>query len=773
MFDDLYPEARKAAFQARVLRGPEPEPAPGVWTGVAKGAGMGAMKGFAEVARNAAIISQAPTIMVEKALGAEGVLSDSAFKFIDEHLDSAVKWWEPQPDEVGVAGQVLGAVANFGAKATAGGAPSLVANEQVSLNLELLEKGASPEAAFMGGVSRGMTTAVGLRLPPALGTGRVSSAAIGAAVNPAIGIYDRLIIANLLKEDGLHKVAEQYKPLDPLQLGIDAAFGAVFGAALGKPGAPRVPNVAVREAAQTAHAHLELQRSKMLPADAFEAERALQLNAEADARALAGEKLVVHPDTPLAPALVEEAGRRVALGSMPRAAVLDDAGRNVESALAERVALDFPGARQAYEMLDDPLAGSSADGRILNTDLARELSPEYRADRTLSAAVHEPASWFIKQLYAQKLAEAPEGSAVTFTAGGTGAGKSTAIDTIAEVREIVRRSAIVYDTNMNKLASSVEKIEAALAAGKRVNLIYVHRNPVEALVQGALPRAMRMGRTVPLAEHLRTHVGAAEVIGQLADRYKGHPRVVVSVIDNTRGKNKAALSDLSLPAREDYNGLREQLQSALETERAAGRISEAVYRGTAGVQNGRGVPGLGQEGGAGRGGQPEPQRQRHEPPAVAQARQAFDALRASGGDTRQFLEAAKLPPEVSNLVVGLSEAGSDAARAQRMLDDFGRAIDTAPARSPVDVAADAVEASRSGRTITPEPNAQQVPPEIAAARQALAELPDAEIPVGMDETGAVIKQRAADAINDAEATLRQAQNDVKAFDAAVSCFLRG
>ena len=72
--------------------------------------------------------------------------------------------------------------------------------------------------------------------------------------------------------------------------------------------------------------------------------------------------------------------------------------------------------------------GQQTDGgRILNTDLARELSPAYRADRTRSGDVHQAASDFIYKTYHAKLAEkTPDGlePVVLFTAGGAGAGKS-------------------------------------------------------------------------------------------------------------------------------------------------------------------------------------------------------------------------------------------------------------------------------------------------------------------------------------------------------------
>lgn len=262
---------------------------------------------------------------------------------------------------------------------------------------------------------------------------------------------------------------------------------------------------------------------------------------------------------------------------IPRATDLAQADRILEQRLATRVARDVEGSIAEYAALD-----GADGGRILNTDLARELSPEYRLDRTRSAAVHEPASWLVKRMYERKLQEAPgagQDDLVVFSAGGTGAGKSTGL----QLDPSAARAQIIYDTNMNSLEGSITKIEQALAAGKLVNLTYTWRDPVDALVNGALPRAKRMGRTVPIHEHAKTHVGAAKVVKELAVRYANDPRVTMNIIDNSHGKGGARLGSVADVRDLDYNSVRENLISALEAERAAGRISEAVYRGTIGT----------------------------------------------------------------------------------------------------------------------------------------------------------------------------------------------
>ncbi len=275
-----------------------------------------------------------------------------------------------------------------------------------------------------------------------------------------------------------------------------------------------------------------------------------------------------------------------------RAGVLPDGGLvdtdPAGQALRERLVTDPDKLLRDYAALED-----SDGGRVLNTDTARELSPEYLADRTRSADVHEAASDTIKLLYEQKLAQpTPEGfdSTVLFTAGGTGAGKTSALKARGEVGG---RPEIIYDTNMNTLSSAVDKIEQALAAGRDVDIVYVYRDPVDALTNGAIPRAQRQverfgtGRTVPLREHARTHAGVRPTIEALAVRYADDPRVNIDVIDNSGGKGQQKMTDLASLPRVEEDSLHGSLQDALDQARAGG-LAEDLYRGFGGP--GRGAP---------------------------------------------------------------------------------------------------------------------------------------------------------------------------------------
>ena len=172
-----------------------------------------------------------------------------------------------------------------------------------------------------------------------------------------------------------------------------------------------------------------------------------------------------------------------------------------------------------------------------------------------------------------------------FTAGGTGAGKSTAIKNIEGVQSLASAAHIVYDTNMNTFSSADKKIQQALDANHEVHIALVQRDPTDALVNGALPRAMKQeakfgsGRTVPLDEHLKTHIGAPVVVKRLAEKYKNDPRVQFTAIDNSHGLGNAKVIPLDKVSIPDHNSTEKALSVALEKEYGEGRLSKAVYNG--------------------------------------------------------------------------------------------------------------------------------------------------------------------------------------------------
>lgn len=243
-------------------------------------------------------------------------------------------------------------------------------------------------------------------------------------------------------------------------------------------------------------------------------------------------------------------------------------------------------------------------GNEINSDDVRELSSDYAPGginagdpATIAArtrwgeSVHEPASALAREIYRRALRKdtaADRRKQVVFTAGGAGAGKTTSIRKLADLWNTVDSAEIVYDTTLSSFRSAVERITLALDGGRMVSIVYVYRDPIDSLVEGVLPRAQSMGRTLPLEVLLNTHMGALETILKIADAYKNDRRVAIAIIDNRDGTGSATEADLGFVKRMARKYSRESLKAALlpaledayEKGKRGDRkgISEAIYR---------------------------------------------------------------------------------------------------------------------------------------------------------------------------------------------------
>lgn len=159
--------------------------------------------------------------------------------------------------------------------------------------------------------------------------------------------------------------------------------------------------------------------------------------------------------------------------------------------------------------------------------------------------------------------EDPEVQKIAFTAGGNGAGKTSAGLT----------GDVVMDTTLSNPLHSSTLIQQALAAGKRVLIAYTYR-PIREALEGLLERARSEGRVVSIDTLINTHEGAARTIAHIYHRYADHPNVEFRFVDNSRPRAK--LGTIALTQKEDYRGTREQLHAILESKRS--EIPEFIYQ---------------------------------------------------------------------------------------------------------------------------------------------------------------------------------------------------
>jgi len=225
-------------------------------------------------------------------------------------------------------------------------------------------------------------------------------------------------------------------------------------------------------------------------------------------------------------------------------------------------------------------------GRVLNADNASELFEDYAASdearATLGAAVRAPASALIESLFEDLLAQPPlhgKEPIVVFTAGGNASGKTSGITD-------ERSADIVFDSTFSSPTPSQANVERVLASGRDARVRYVYRDPLKALLDGALPRAMgeANGRTVTVRGLAATHIGSRETVLKLAEHYAGDSRVTFAIRENTEDDIVDRDTKwLKGKAYNDRDVLEGHLFDALDAEHAAGRIDDAVFEGTKGV----------------------------------------------------------------------------------------------------------------------------------------------------------------------------------------------
>jgi hypothetical protein len=213
-------------------------------------------------------------------------------------------------------------------------------------------------------------------------------------------------------------------------------------------------------------------------------------------------------------------------------------------------------------------------GNVLNADDAATLFDEYNEDRAkYRVAVHPAATWIRDELFRRALAEtAPEGrNRVVFTAGGNAAGKSTAISFTKDGSG----AQVLFDSTFSNPEHSRRLVDQALAAGKRVTVLYVDR-PLEDTFHGMLERAGREGRVVTISQLIGSHQGAAESVRDLWRDFSKDTRFQFRFVDNSGDMPRLGNIDLAAP--QDYTEIGKHLYELLDAEHQAGRITEDAYR---------------------------------------------------------------------------------------------------------------------------------------------------------------------------------------------------
>lgn len=219
-------------------------------------------------------------------------------------------------------------------------------------------------------------------------------------------------------------------------------------------------------------------------------------------------------------------------------------------------------------------------GKVHDTDVFRELNPNYLADRTIATSVHEPSGALNNMFYEMKLAETQgQPGKWLFTGGGPASGKSSGL-----AGEMRKGADLVYDGSMANYDSVTPRIDAALASGKQVEVAFVLRDPEKAIVQ-AVGRAMKQkkefgsGRTIPINYYAGMHVDARQTLKRLNERYADNEAFRVTVTSNQGGLDDIRQGTLDEVVDLDYDTTVRKVSSVLDEMKKEGVIDEDIYQG--------------------------------------------------------------------------------------------------------------------------------------------------------------------------------------------------
>lgn len=228
---DLY-EGNTAERMSRL----EPRDAiePGIFEGFIRGTGMETMRQLARTGRAVGMGLAAVPIVLDEVLAKDNLsgvtLTDRYFKALDETAGEAVRYWTPEPGEVGVAGQVAGTlISQLPLVMNPATVPLAIANMQLGTAQDLIEQhgeGVTATQAVAAGTAMGAGLGVGIWMP-ILGQSLWQRVLLGGAgFNVLQGAAMRGAAGKILEGT---PAAEQFKALDALELTIDLLLGAGFG----------------------------------------------------------------------------------------------------------------------------------------------------------------------------------------------------------------------------------------------------------------------------------------------------------------------------------------------------------------------------------------------------------------------------------------------------------------------------------------------------------------------------------------------------------------
>ena len=305
-------------------------------------------------------------------------------------------------------------------------------------------------------------------------------------------------------------------------------------------------------------------------------------------------------------------------------------------------------------------------GRYVAADMMKEVFPEFSASRegrtTYNIPLHNSAAVLASEQFRRAVADTshPERDTAIFLTGIPGAGKTSAILDNNQLGQNVR---VVYEGQLATPGPAIAKIQAALDAGLKVQIVAIHLQP-EVALENTFGRFEREGRGAGV-------VAMASVQGNLpngltAIHEQFGEKVSLSIFDRRDGMNAtkqlAGWGNLAeLRSEGDYERIKHRINAAIDRHEAAGTASPGAIR------EARGLPPLARD----RSLHHPDARQPEHPPAGSAARSQHPQLSAAGVQPGAVSPEQATPPPSPTPPTNLATGSSEEPGGQSVTVRFG------------------------------------------------------------------------------------------------------
>lgn len=252
----------------------------------------------------------------------------------------------------------------------------------------------------------------------------------------------------------------------------------------------------------------------------------------------------------------------------------------VQEQVIAAVQADPDSFMDAYKRMPDTFGG-----RYVCSDSFKETFPQYAAspdsrDR-YNTPVHNAAAVLASEQYGRALRDDsdPARDTVLFVTGIPGAGKTSSV----VKSNFPPDCRVLFEGQLNRPETSYPKIDQALKAGLKVDIVAVHLPP-ELALERTLQRYEHRGRGASLTAMADIQGGLPAGLRQLHQRYGD--ALSLTIIDNLPGQLRKLDGWEHIPHLEkegNRDRIAQRLEIELEARRAQGRVSEGGYRHARGI----------------------------------------------------------------------------------------------------------------------------------------------------------------------------------------------